>query len=200
MEFALRPTSTMVQPAIDGTFQKQTFLTQPQILEEIESVGKTLRELPTGSDSAGLVDVFKRYIDAVNQAPDRDHTSGLFGKGTTNREENLYLLMTTVDSANVTDEAKTYLLGLLNEELEKSRGADSYFNKVAEIEKGIQSPVVEGKSSLLFAPNRTGTLRIEGQKFNIENTPRERKVGRLASDFLPYPPQNAVAWDSDNEI
>lgn len=186
MEFVLR--SDLVKSKIDNPSQlsqQKSFPNQSKILAEIESVGKALRELPTGADSSGFVDVFKRYIDAINQAPDRDHVSELFESGTTNREENLYLLMTTVDSANVTDEAKTDLLGLLNNELAKSRGAYSYFNKVAEIEKGIKSPVIEGKPSLLFASNRTralntSSLNIEGQQFNIENTPG------MKNDCLAY--------------
>jgi len=186
MEFM--PRLDLVKSRIDSPSplsQKQSPPTQSSILKKIESVGKALRELPTGADSTGFVDGFKGYISTINQAPDRDHSSGLFGTETTNREENLYLLMTAVDSANVTEKTKKDLLQLLNDELAKSKGANSYFNKIDEIEKGLKSPVVAGKPSLLFPSQRKlalepRTLNIEGQQFNIENT------SGLKNDCLAY--------------
>src|SRR5690242_15644256 len=96
---------------------------QKDILKNIELLGNHVSRLNENDVSAdGYMEKFENALrhnmSAINQASDREKTSDLFGGAVTTREENLYLLMTVIDSrARVTPYAKAYLLDIVCAEL-----------------------------------------------------------------------------------
>jgi hypothetical protein len=192
MDLLIRSNPTSGLSSTVGASSKTSPQKQSEIKAGIGRLGDFLRGLPMDANFDNDVKpAIEQWIKVINHAPDQQRTSDLFGGGTTNKEENLYLLMTAVDSANLSKNQQGILLAILNKELARGRGTDSYFGKVQEIEKKITAPVTDSLLSLSnrtsSLPWRTNTISIGDQEFNIEHT-----TGAGKSDCLAY------ALQSDN--
>ncbi len=165
---------------------------QVTVTERIEKLGKEWRSLPADTLLDG--ESLAHLIEAIKTAPDYDHVSDLFGTGTTNKEQNLYLLMTAVDSANISASNKHTLLKLLNNELATSVGKHSYFNKAEKRENQVLAQAREWKEnawekniSVLSGLGQARELTLGNTHFSIENTTAGMtKNGIIAHDCLAY--------------